>query len=425
MSVCSAFKKVEGTQRVLRAEETLERVHSVARSLGVTRLADITGLDRIGIPTYSAIIPSSEDGLSVATGKGIRPVDAKVGALMEAIERQIAIKARPPLIQGSFQQLRTRHAILDPKICKQELLPDYDDTNTYFWVSGKDLMSNCEVLVPAHISGLVWSDVPAGPFSDHATSNGLSSGNIREEAICQGLCELIERDAWTLADIGAHLLPLVRRRIADPENADNGPDDFEIFPSLESQDDPASQLFRQAGLKPVLHDITSDIGIPTVFAVVPDETLPGFPMVHGGVGTHPDAHVAARRALTEAAQSRCVDIQGVREDLAPASSENNALNLHTRRIVGINRNLWFLGESNHPRRLADLPSAVHHDIQADVDHLLARLKACDIHQVIVVDLTPPSAPFSVVRVIVPALESASITRGPLGQRALKFWRTHG
>jgi ribosomal protein S12 methylthiotransferase accessory factor YcaO len=424
MLVDSAFTKIEGTQRVLPAEETLERVSSSARSLGVTRVADITGLDRVGIPTYSAIVPRSKDGISVSTGKGIRVIDAKVGALMEAIERQTAIGARLPLVENSFQELSRHHVVLDPRSCKEELLPDYNESRKYFWLRGKELISDREIFVPAHISGFVWRDVPLGPFSEHVTSNGLSSGNIREEAISQGLCELIERDAWTLADTGAHLLPWARRRVLDPGNADFGPDNFELYPSLEPMDDPASRLFRQAGLQPVLHDITSDIGIPTVFAAVPDESLPNFPMVHGGVGTHPDASVAATRALTEAAQSRCVDIQGVREDIIPAGAQGTAFNLHSRRIVGINRNLWFLGESKLPRRLDDLPSAVHDSVQADIDHLLSRLKFRDIDQVIVVDLTPPEAPFAVVRVIAPALEVASITRGRLGQRALEFWRSH-
>lgn len=387
-------------------------------------MADITGLDRIGIPTYSAIVPRSQDGLSVATGKGVRPVEAKVGALMEAIERQTAIHTRLPLVEGSWLGLQRCRAILNPRSIKQKLRPDYEDDQVHFWVVGQDLISRCEILVPAHIAGLVWTEVPPGPFLGHVTSNGLASGNIREEAICQGLCELIERDAWTLADIGAHLLPLVRRRIADPENAENGPDDFEIFPSIEPQGDAASRLFRRAGFEPILHDITSDIGIPTVFAVVPDENLPGFPMVHGGVGTHPDARIAARRALTEAAQSRCVDIQGVREDLRPPDYPNDGYSLHTRRVVGVNRNLWFLGESRQTRRLEDLPSALHDDLREDLEHLLTRLKSRGVDQVIVVDLTPPGAPFAVVRVIVPALEMASVTRGPLGRRALEFWHSH-
>ena len=387
-------------------------------------MADITFLDRIGIPTYSAIVPRSKDGLSVATGKGLRPADAKCGALMEAIERQWAITARLPLVEGSLQNLREHYAILDPTECKQLLLPDYTEAQVYFWVFGYDLVGKREILVPAHIAGLVWNELSEGPFLNRVTSNGLSSGNTREEAICQGLCELIERDAWTLADLGAHVLPWARRRSLDPNNTE-GPDDFEIFPSMVTQEDPASQLFREVGLRPILHDITSDIGIPTIFAAVPDESMPGFPMVHGGVGTHPDVHVAITRALTEAAQSRCVDIQGVREDLIAADAPNENMNLHTRRITGINRNLWFLGESSHPRHADDIPSVAFEDVQHDLDHLLTRLKFRGIDQVIVVDLTPPDLRFAVVRVIVPALEIAAVTRGTLGQRALQFWRANG
>jgi ribosomal protein S12 methylthiotransferase accessory factor len=392
--------------------------------LGVTRVADITGLDRIGIPIYSAVVPRSQDGLSASNGKGIFPIEAKAGAVMEAIERQTACKTRLPLIQGCFRELSRGRTVLDPRNCRHTLVPNYSERRVYFWVAGRDLSTDGEVLVPAHVAGFAWNDVPPGPFSGYCSSNGLSSGNIREEAICQGLCELIERDAWTIADIGAHLLPLVRRQVADPENAANGPDDFELFPSIEAQDDPASHLFRKADLHPILHDITSDLGIPTVFAVVADESFPSFPMIHVGAGTHPDVHVAARRALTEAAQSRCIDIQGVREDLVSAGSIIDGLYLHTRRAVGINRNLWFLGESKRPRRLDELPSVVHDDIQEDLNHILARLNSRGIFQIIVVDFTPPDAPFSVVRVIVPELESASINRGPLGQRAVEFWRAH-
>src|SRR5207245_566495 len=111
--------KVEGTQRVMRAEETLQRVLGPARSYGVTRLADITGLDRVGLPTYSAIAPYSEDGISVYTGKGLLPVDAKVGALMEALERQVALRARLHLVKGTFRELSREYVVLDPRSSKE------------------------------------------------------------------------------------------------------------------------------------------------------------------------------------------------------------------------------------------------------------------------------------------------------------------
>ncbi len=398
-------------------------MYEEARSLGVTRLGDITGMDRVGVPTFCAIVPRSRDIISVYAGKGLERIDAKVGALMEAIERQTALRARLPAVTGSLQTLRRDFTVLDPREVLLELLPDYSEAREYTWVFGQELISQQEILVPAALAGYFWRHTLPGPFVPLSSTNGLAAGNIREEAICQALCELVERDAWTLADIGAHLIPWARRRLADPETADAGEDDFEVFPSLKLED-PVLELFHRAGLHPVIHDITSDIGIPTVFAAVLDEAFAGFPMIHAGLGAHPDARVAARRALTEAAQSRCVDIQGVREDLCPPEAERNAFNVHTRRISRLNRQIWTINHSEEQKGIAALPSAVYDDVQEDLDHMLCNLQRRSIHQVIVVDFTSDRAPFSVVRVIVPELETWSVNHSRLGRRAQEFWQTH-
>ena len=201
----------------------------------------------MGIPTFSTVIPRSKFGLSIMNGKGLLPIDAKVGAVMEAIERQTACLTRLSIHQGSFRNLSESRTVLDPRNSKCTLTSDYSEEQSYSWVAGKDLLSNEEVLVPAHLAGFAWYNVAPGPITGHGSSNGLASGNIREEAICQALCELIERDAWTLADLGAHFLPLVRRRVADPENAESGSDDFEIFPYWKrSTTKPTGSFARQA-----------------------------------------------------------------------------------------------------------------------------------------------------------------------------------
>ena len=179
--------KVPGTQRTVTAEETFARAQPVAKSLGVTRLADITGLDRIGIPTYSAVVPQSDDELSVYNGKGLRGIDAKTGALMEAIERQTALHSRLPIVEGSFEELRQNRAVLDPRDVKEILAADYSATRTYSWVAGRDLMGDREILVPAKLAGYLWRDVPHPSCFAHASTNGMAAGNIREEAICQAL----------------------------------------------------------------------------------------------------------------------------------------------------------------------------------------------------------------------------------------------
>ena len=416
--------KVVGTQRTVAPEETFRRAYAEACALGMTRLGDITGMDRLGIPTYCAIVPKSRDVISVYTGKGIDRIDAKVGALMEAIERQTALRAQLLIVIGSVNDRRKDHEVLDPSETTLELMPDYSEAREYSWVLGHDLLSQSNVLVPAEMAGYLWENLLPGPFVPFSSTNGLASGNIIEEAIFQALCELIERDAWTLADIGAHLIPWTRRRLVEPETADSGEDEFEMFQSLELENDRVLELFESAGLRPVVHDITSDIGIPTVFAAVLDDAFPGFPMIHAGLGTHPNAHVAVRRALTEAAQSRCVDIQGVREDLCPADADQTAFNTHTSRISAVNHKVWTINHSRVRKKVSALPSAVYDDVQEDLDHILSKLKQRGINQVIVVDLTPDRAPYSVVRVIVPGLETWSVNHAKLGKRALEFWQTH-
>ncbi len=424
LEAATACTKVDGLQRIASAADTFERAKPIAQALGVTRLADITGLDRVGIPTYCAIVPRSDDAISVYTGKGLRPIDAKVGALMEAIERQVVLRTRLPFVEGSYCQLRQDRCVMDPASLNEHLQADYSETTVYSWVSGTDLVSGEQVLVPAKFAGYMWNDLPHRPCYMETTSNGLASGNCREEAICQALCELIERDSWSMADLGAHLLPWARRTLVYGSFGTSGPDDFEVFPCLELQDEPLLDSFHRAGLYPALHDITSDLGIPTVFAAVPDDYLPGFPMVHCGLGAHPDARVAARRALAEAAQSRCVDIQGVREDLDPADAPLTAFNLHTRRVSAINCQAWFLGKSAKSRRLEDLPSAIHADICVDIDHMISRLVSYGLNRVIVVDFSTDDSEFAVVRLMVPGLESWALNHGRLGKRALEFWRTN-
>ena len=74
-----------GTHRTATPEETLERIRPYLRRCGITRLADVTGLDRIGIHTVLAHRPNSPS-LSNSAGKGFSLTAATVSAAMEGIE---------------------------------------------------------------------------------------------------------------------------------------------------------------------------------------------------------------------------------------------------------------------------------------------------------------------------------------------------
>jgi thioglycine synthase len=78
---------VNGTSRIKPAHETLKNVMPVSKKIGVTRLADITDMDVLRIPNYSAVVPGTEDYIWVYSGKGPTKEHAMASALMESIER--------------------------------------------------------------------------------------------------------------------------------------------------------------------------------------------------------------------------------------------------------------------------------------------------------------------------------------------------
>ena len=69
-------------------EETLARIEPKVPAAGITRVADITNLDRIGIPVFSCIRPTAEAGaITVYNGKGATVEESRISAIMEGIER--------------------------------------------------------------------------------------------------------------------------------------------------------------------------------------------------------------------------------------------------------------------------------------------------------------------------------------------------
>jgi ribosomal protein S12 methylthiotransferase accessory factor YcaO len=418
------------SERMVSSSETLSRARHWAAAKGVSRLADITGLDRVGIPVFSAVVPKSEDTITVYNGKGLSPLDARIGALMESIERQTALDANLEIVMGSYAQLRNgRVRAIDPEQFNHRLCDDYKTDNPYGWVHGYDLLASETVLVPAAMSG--FGPRFGGSISPFASyfSNGLASGNCMEEAVCHALCELVERDAWTLAELRSHWIPVARHLAKTGSNPPSGiTDDCEAYPCIDLTSDgwPINELlekFAAAGLSPIVRDITSDIGLACVVASAVDDWTPGYPQAHSGLGAHPNARIAVVRALTELAQSRAVDIQGVREDLIPADAVPLEHERHTQRLRKVDQNRWMLNHRGPRRPTADVASVEHDDILCDIRWILSQLRDAGIHSVIAVDLTEPGG-MPVVRMVVPEFEFWMLDGGKLGDRALRFWKRH-
>src|SRR5450755_353188 len=93
-----------GTHRSAAPEDTLVRVKLKARQIGITRLGNVTGLDRIGIPVTVAVRPNSRS-FSVSQGKGLGLAQAFASALMEAIELFHGEDLLERAVVASFREL--------------------------------------------------------------------------------------------------------------------------------------------------------------------------------------------------------------------------------------------------------------------------------------------------------------------------------
>jgi thioglycine synthase len=419
---------VNGTSRIRPAHETLEKVIPISKRIGVTRLADITDMDVLRIPNYSAVVPGTEDYIWVYSGKGPTKQHAMASALMESIERYSSLPSGWPrkFTRSSHAELSKTHKALHPDRIVEPVRFEYRDDMPMDWLPGHDLASGEEVMVPASIALFRYTPAPpaVNPFAYFHT-NGLASGNVMEEAVCHALCEVVERDAMSLAELRAsaipfHILRTVHNSLnsaglqVPPIPANKFVDDPGVFPDVDISDidfEPVRNLvdrFNRAGISLMVKDITSDIGIPTFNASSVEWVTHDYGYLAEGHGTHPDARIALLRAITEVSQTRAANIQGARDDLRKIRyGEQNT----------DDRRAWQFMPSTRKIKFSQVQTFFNEDILDDVKLILSRLKGVGLLQAIIVDLTNPEIGIPVVRALVPGLETFKITKSVMGMRA--------
>jgi ribosomal protein S12 methylthiotransferase accessory factor len=384
------------THRVMPPAETLERIQAVVPEVGITRIADISGLDRIGLPVFSAIRPSAADGaISVYAGKGTSETEARVSVIMEAVERFSAevTNFKERLLFGSYKHLSVGNRAVNPA---DLILPGYFSTDTKIeWFPGWDLLNDEEVLVPANAVFHPYSPVKGNWQLFRSNTNGLASGNVIEEAIFHGLMEVIERDAVSIAEINRNPglgLNVVTGRVS------------EIIEKFELQ-----------GIAVRLWLLPTDTGVPTVVAASDDEKMRDASLLVMGAGSHTDPEIAALRALTEVAQSRATQIHGARED---TNRESVARMIGYERMKRLNKH--WLEKPGEMIELDDLETMATPSIDGDIRIVLDRLLNA-ANSVIISDITVSAIGVPAVRVIIPGFEVYFLDRERKGTR-FKEWR---
>src|SRR6185295_19886866 len=118
-----------------------------------------------------------------------------------------------------FRDVSKMSNTLYPTNVVEPTLFEYDEEMIMDFLPGYDLIQKGQILIPAPLALFRYTPVPPAinPFAYHHT-NGLASGNVMEEAICHSLCEVIERDAISMAQLKAsavhfHILKTVENTL--------------------------------------------------------------------------------------------------------------------------------------------------------------------------------------------------------------------
>lgn len=394
---------VEGTHRAVAEEETLRRLQPLLPGFGITRVANITGLDDIGIPTVVVTRPESRS-LSVSQGKGLSLAAAKVSGIMESIEQFHAERIALPFRLGSYEERRKDSRVVDVARLPRYVRP-FDPHERTLWLEATSLATGETVEVPSELIHLdLRLPLPPGSGFWPIGSNGLASGNCLPEAIAHGVWEVIERDAIALFYQRSPAEQSQRRIKLD---------------TVEGAATALLARFERAGVGVALWDITTDVDVPAYFCSIVEKKLDPFRPVGmaRGYGCHVDPQVAVCRALTEAAQSRLTRISGSRDDLQKrdfdALRERENITLHQQQL-----------EEPQQMKFVGRAKVKFDSFEADLRWALECLQSAGLDDVLYVDISRAALPISVARVVVPGLEGAADVPGYRpGKRALAASRS--
>lgn len=374
--------EVNGQHRSCSPEATLEKMLPIATRCGVTRVADITGLDRIGIPVTSVVRPNSLT-LATASGKGLTKVIAQVSGIMEAVELYHAENVELPYFLSAYNQIPTEFERIDVESLPLKKNSLFNRDWPEYWTSGWDIVNQKAIAVPlasTQLKKIVGnSSLSLACFQED--SNGLASGNNFSEALCSGILEVIERDAITCVEYANDLVGYEPPLVA-----------LETISSSCVQK--LLSRLKEVDIGVSLYDCTMDTEIPVFKALIYDMRNTGFGP-GGGYGAHLDPEVAVLRAITEAIQGRAVVIAGSRDDVFRFDLfkiRNSEMSFF--KDVEIRR------EKTPFLQLSQATSSFH----GDVSLILGKLKQIGINQVVVNELKCFEGDFSVVKVLIPGLE---------------------
>ena len=324
------------------------------------------------------------DGFINQHGKGATKDQAKASAIMEFTERlswvNFDYKNAPGYIQTSFNELRKNNDIENIEKCffihyskKKEELCEIIKDIPLDWIQAYSLTKNKTTYYPIN-----WTN-------NYMTSNGLASGNIKEEAILQALCEVIERH-----NVSKLILNLANTRteLIDINSLDN-----EVIKNL-------IKSFNEKDIDVYLINATYQFKVPTIM-VCGIARKPEIEAVRTcfGYGCHTDPQKAIIRALTEffLAREGVLSKKEITNKLHMTEGQWQwKLNIDINKIINDSKIISY----------KELPDLSNDDIKLEILTVVEELSKQNF-EAIIANKTHPLLRVPVYRAFVPGLLSGS------------------
>jgi ribosomal protein S12 methylthiotransferase accessory factor len=343
------FKEfVADVEKTVAPEETVRRVRQRLQTLDLDILTETRRIDsgRLDIPVFLSLCGADArraTGNRKQMGKGATPAQAEASAVMELVERfsLFSFKQDPagfttaPLaslgaeaIDCSLLALSVHDASTDREPAL-EVLSDLP----LRWAWAFDLGTER------------WIRVPFDWFYAINAYNGPAAGNCAEEAICQGICEVVERD------VSARVL-----------GRGEGPPAIDPASVADPVCRELMNKYHRVGVRLHLSDLSLDTGVPTVAVLAWDPaTFPARSEIVWTAGTATSPQRALSRTLTEVAQL--------------AGDFDSGANFEASGLLKFTRldQADFVRQAPATRRIEDLPDLSGPNIREEIRRLTEAL----------------------------------------------------
>jgi ribosomal protein S12 methylthiotransferase accessory factor len=381
-----AFKSFTLDQdKILPPEETVKRFKKKLAKIGLHIMESTERIDngRLGIPVYFSNCGKDAArviGTKKQMGKGATPRQAEASAVMELAERFSLFSFagdQKNFITGKYADLKNE-ALSFEMIAKSvhDDSRDLEQAKQIFeelplkWTTAYNLTSNKEILVPFD-----W-------FFAINEFNGPSAGNCAEEAVLQGMCEIVERHVSSIISRGNLNVPAI-----DPDTVT----DAMVVEMLKK--------YRNAGINLYISDFSLDMGLPSVGVLAFDPaSFPETSEIVWTAGTTPDPQKALSRALTEAAQLG-----------GDFNTSSNYIASGLPKFTSIDR-AEFITNPSKIVAISSLPDLSNNNIRIEIENCISALSKKDM-EVFLINIMHPELKIPALYSIIPGAHFRERSRG--------------